>query len=45
MANYTARDLVEMGTLPPKALEACLRSKSKATRIFGEVHFSHVLFL
>lgn len=23
MANYTARDLVEMGSLPPTALEAC----------------------
>ena len=25
MANYTARDLVEIGTLPPKALEACTK--------------------
>ena len=30
MANYTARDLVEMGTLPPRALEAfveCIRKR------------------
>ena len=33
MANYTARDLVEMGTLPPRAIEACAECLRKRRNI------------
>ena len=39
MANYTARDLVESGTLPPRVLEACLECIRERRNILvtGEV--------
>ncbi|MYA78927.1 MAG: hypothetical protein F4X39_00150 [Acidobacteriia bacterium] len=39
MTNYTARDLVESGTLPPRTLEACLECIRKQQNILvtGEV--------